>query len=164
MAVTLPRDGRYKPKVRRHDWDEVRARLEAEPGEWVKPLDDAMISSGSVSWLRRGGPLALQDIAPEIEYRLRHTVNSHLGSQAEGILYARWTPGEAAPPAYPGKMTNDQVREAREEYAAGGISQADLAAKYGMGLSGMNSVLRGHTRVDAGGPIHDRSKKKEQSA
>lgn len=149
MAVTLPREGRYKP--RSAQWEEARRRLEAEPGEWVMPLDER-ITKGSASWLRRSGPIALRDIREEVEYRLRETRVVD-GKSASGVLYARYTPGVKAPAYKSGLLSDEEVRAAREEYAAGEISQQSLAEKYGMSLTGMNGILNGHYRVSAGGPL-----------
>jgi hypothetical protein len=152
MAVDLPRDGRYMPAALRHDWAKMRERLVAEPGEWVIALDRE-VSNGSVSWLRRTGPLALREIKDEIEYRLRDTHALEGVTTRVGTLYAKWTPGQTAEPYKAGVLTDDQVVEVREAYAAGGVSQQTLAEKYGMSLSGMNSLLHGKVRVAAGGPL-----------
>lgn len=152
MAVTLPREGRYSPGVARHDWAEARRRLEAEPGEWVLPLDDE-VSNSSVSWLRARGPRALSDIRREVEYRLRNTRTPEGTSTAVGTLYARYTPGEPAPAYVRVHLTDDQVREIREMYAAGDVTQYDLADKFDVSNSTINSIVRGITHRDAGGPV-----------
>lgn len=151
MAVVLPRAGRYNPKVLLHDWDEARRRLEAEPGEWVLPLDNA-VSSGTVSWLRREGPVPLRDIHTEVEWRLRESRLVEGTTTLVGTLYARYTPGQKAAKYPPGMLTDEQVREARERYAAGGVSQYALSRDFGISLAGMNNILRGATRMAAGGP------------
>jgi hypothetical protein len=51
------------------------------------------------------------------------------------------------------KNTNAEVREIRERYAAGGISQPQLAKEYGLTLCGVNYIVVGKTRMSAGGPI-----------
>jgi hypothetical protein len=160
MAVTLPREGRYLPRETSYDWAEARRRLEAEPGEWVLPLD-APISSGAVGWVRRTGPVALRDIREEVEYRLRETVLNESGTVRSGTLYARWTPGQKAPEYQSGSMTDAEVLAAREAYAAGDVSQAALAEKYGVSGVGMHMILIGRSRADVGGPLHTpRSKEK----
>lgn len=65
-----------------------------------------------------------------------------LGSQSDNALDSvakgRW--------AKPGAVvTPDQVREIRARYAAGGITQMELAAEYGLGRSGINFILTRHT-------------------
>jgi hypothetical protein len=152
MAVTLPREGRYSPGVSRHDWAEARRRLEAEPNEWVLPVDDE-VSNGSVSWLRARGPRVLSDIRREVEYRLRETHTADGANTVVGTLYARYTPGQAAPPYVRVSLNDEQVREIREAYANGGVTQIVLADKYEVSNSTINAIVRGVTHRDAGGPV-----------
>lgn len=152
MAVVLPREGRYLPNTTRYDWSEMRRRLEAEPGEWVLPLE-AEVSNGTVSWLRKRGPILLADINHEIEYRLRGTHLAGNSSTVVGTLYARWTPGQTAPPYVRGDLTPEQVVAIREEYAAGGISQQALGDKHGVGTATINRIVRGLSYTTIGGPI-----------
>lgn len=58
--------------------------------------------------------------------------------------------GERAPRA---KLTNDQARKIRERYAAGGITQAALAAEYGLSTPGVTNIIQGYSYIEAGGPI-----------
>lgn len=51
------------------------------------------------------------------------------------------------------KLTNDQVREIRRRYAAGGVTQTALAAEYGLSRPGMTNIVLGHTYTEAGGLI-----------
>ena len=51
------------------------------------------------------------------------------------------------------KLTEADVVEARERYAAGGITQTDLADEYGISVVGMNRTLRGDHWAHAGGPL-----------
>lgn len=157
MAVTLPREGRYQPRSNQFDWEEARRRLEAEPNEWVLPLDK-QITNGSVSWLRRTGPIALRDIHDEIEFRMRDSKPTGTGSRAIGTLYARWTPGQKAPEYRAGLLSDEEVRAMREAYATGEVTQSALAEKYGMSNGGINTILHGRSRLAAGGPIIGASK------
>lgn len=158
MAVSLPREGRYLPRAMVNDWEEARRRLEAEPGEWVLPLD-GQVSSGIVSWLRRSGPIALADIREEVEYRLRDSTQLTKPRSRVGTLYARYTPGETAPEYVSGVMTDEQVVQARQAYATGEVTQRALAEQYGISPVGMHMILTGKSRLSAGGPIY----RKEQS-
>lgn len=51
------------------------------------------------------------------------------------------------------RLTSAQVRRARASYACGGISQIDLARRYGVSHAAMGNLLRGETYCDAGGPV-----------
>ena len=46
---------------------------------------------------------------------------------------------------YAAKLTEDQVRALRAEYAAGGISQAKLALKYGVSAVAVQRIVTGRT-------------------
>lgn len=50
-------------------------------------------------------------------------------------------------------LTDAQVRRLRKRYAAGGISQAELALQYGISQPGVCLMLIGQSRRRAGGPI-----------
>lgn len=52
------------------------------------------------------------------------------------------------------KITQQQAREMREAYAAGGSTVRGLAARYKLRNSAVEAVLKGRTWRDAGGPIH----------
>ena len=51
------------------------------------------------------------------------------------------------------RLTFAQVRRARSSYAGGGISQIDLARRYGLSHAAMGNLLRGESYRDAGGPV-----------
>lgn len=51
------------------------------------------------------------------------------------------------------KMTDEMVRSLRERYAAGGVSQPQLAREVGVSLSTLGSMLLGKTWKHAGGPV-----------
>lgn len=51
------------------------------------------------------------------------------------------------------RLTDEAIRKARELYARGGISQADLAHLFGVGETQMRMLLRGELRAGAGGPL-----------
>jgi transcriptional regulator with XRE-family HTH domain len=55
-------------------------------------------------------------------------------------------------------LSDESIREMRERYAAGGLSQNDLAKKYGLKQSSINSIILGKTRTDAGGPITNKGR------
>ena len=50
-------------------------------------------------------------------------------------------------------LTKDEVVEIRERYAAGGVSQRDLATEYGVAHSTVRVIVTGDTWADAPGPI-----------
>lgn len=50
------------------------------------------------------------------------------------------------------KMTEAQVAEARSRYAAGGITQGQLAREYGVAFQTMSKTLRGENRRSEDGP------------
>ena len=51
------------------------------------------------------------------------------------------------------RLPTDVVVEIRERYAAGGVSQRDLAAEYGVTSSKVNNLVTGKTYTNAPGPI-----------
>lgn len=57
--------------------------------------------------------------------------------------------GEAAPHS---KITEDDVVEIREEYAAGGVSQAEIGEDYGLTQRAVGQIVNGETWADAPGP------------
>jgi hypothetical protein len=54
----------------------------------------------------------------------------------------RWLPGELSPNH---KLTMEQARAIRAEYAAGGVTQTELAERYGMGQSAISDLLLGRS-------------------
>lgn len=79
-----------------------------------------------------------------------------LGTQAENmadmwrkgrgkIAHLRYV-GESHPRA---KVTDEQVRSIRREYAMRGVSQEALAARYGIGQSQVGRIVRGLGRANA---------------
>jgi DNA-binding MarR family transcriptional regulator len=46
------------------------------------------------------------------------------------------------------KLSTDQVREIREKYATGGITQRDLAERYGVSTKHISEILRGNKRKE----------------
>lgn len=66
--------------------------------------------------------------------------------------------GEAFPiPERPGKgtalLTDAQVVQIREQYAAGGVTDLELGLQYGVSRKVISSLLSGTSHPDAGGPI-----------
>lgn len=57
---------------------------------------------------------------------------------------------------YRALLTEAQVQEIRQQYAAGGITQAALGEMYGVSHRAVSKVVNGITYVDAGGPISRR--------
>jgi len=55
-------------------------------------------------------------------------------------------------------LSDADIQNMRERYAAGGISQNDLAKEYGLKQSSISSIILGKTRTDAGGPITNRGR------
>jgi len=53
------------------------------------------------------------------------------------------------------KLTNNQVSEIRETYAIGGVTQKQIAAKYGVSRSAISLIVRGDRRKVQGGPTAD---------
>lgn len=53
------------------------------------------------------------------------------------------------------KLTNKQVLEIREAYAIGGITQAQIAAKYGVSPVAISQIVRGSSRKTVGGETAD---------
>lgn len=51
-------------------------------------------------------------------------------------------------------LTDKQIQKARARYAAGGISQRELALRLGVSQSYLFEVLTGRIRRTAGGPLH----------
>jgi transposase-like protein len=51
------------------------------------------------------------------------------------------------------RLSDQDVRKARDLYAKGGVTQTDLAHLYGVGEAQMRSILRGERRPEAGGPL-----------
>jgi len=151
--MDLPRSGRYKSRDSKHDWFEARRRFEESPGEWVLPLDEPL-SSGTIAWLRTKGPIALEGMFQEIEWRLRHTHRQNPpNGTTMGVLYARWTPGQAPAEHRPGNLDPDQAQEMRQQYADGGVTQQQLSEEYGVALASVWNILHGRTYRYAGGPI-----------
>lgn len=69
---------------------------------------------------------------------------------AKGRNVAIPRPGERNPQA---RLTATQVRSARERYAAGSVSQDELAAELGVTQSNVSMIVAGQTWRTAGGPI-----------
>lgn len=55
-------------------------------------------------------------------------------------------------------FSNDEVTAIRQEYEAGGITQAELAEKYDSEVMTINSIITGKTYKEAGGPITKKGK------
>jgi hypothetical protein len=51
------------------------------------------------------------------------------------------------------RHTDDEVRHIRELYATGKVTQAQLAARYGVTKEWIGQVVRGERRKKAGGPL-----------
>lgn len=51
------------------------------------------------------------------------------------------------------RLSNAQVREIRQRYAAGGLKQADLAAAYGVSIPAISTVVTGKSYAEAGGSV-----------
>lgn len=62
-------------------------------------------------------------------------------------------PGPTEPARPRTQMTDPLARELREAYAAGGVSIAKLARRYGFGQELISKVLKGQTWKNAGGPL-----------
>lgn len=60
-------------------------------------------------------------------------------------------------------LTDDQVRELREEYAAGGVTHKELAARYAVTKATIQNIASGTTRKSAGGPITKRKTSTRES-
>jgi hypothetical protein len=70
-----------------------------------------------------------------------------------------WAGGEIREPLDRGaKLNPELVRNIRREYAAGGVTQLELGARYGVGESSIYAVVTGRTWLFAGGEIHERTK------
>lgn len=52
------------------------------------------------------------------------------------------------------KVTRADVLSIRESYAAGGVTQRDLAAQFGMSQLNISRIVRGVTWKEAGGPLY----------
>lgn len=55
-------------------------------------------------------------------------------------------------------LSNEQVTQMRELYAAGGITDLEIAMRYGMPRKTVSGLLSGTTYRDAGGPIRESRK------
>jgi hypothetical protein len=76
----------------------------------------------------------------------------HLCRQSDCVNVAHLeqvSPAENARRSRATKLTWEQVREIRARYAAGGISQPQLAREYGVVQGNISSVLLGKTWVEA---------------
>ncbi|MFB9558663.1 hypothetical protein [Streptomyces roseoviridis] len=60
---------------------------------------------------------------------------------------------ELVRPHGPRGLTNEQAREIRETYALGGVTDLELAMRFGVTRNVVTHVLTGDTYTDAGGPI-----------
>jgi hypothetical protein len=91
-------------------------------------------------------------------YNLDHLF---LGTRADNIAdmeakgRARKVRGEAHGLS---RLSDGEVRELRDLYAAGGVRQSDLAAQFAIGQTTVCEIVRGRTRADAGGLITIRGK------
>lgn len=56
------------------------------------------------------------------------------------------------------KLTTEQVEAIRERYAAGGVTQRQLADQHGVSQPTMHHLLTGRLYADAPGPIAPRQK------
>jgi hypothetical protein len=147
VVAEPPPNGRYRPRTHKYDWEEVRTRLTEHPAEWVLLLDE--VSKSAVPWLRKEGPVVLADIRREIEYVLRDTRAD--GERLVGTLYGRYTPGTPAPPAGAPVLTDEQVRDIREQ-VAGGRSRRSIALELGVHPTYVGRLVTGKSRPSAGGP------------
>jgi hypothetical protein len=87
-AATVSTAPPTKRRATKYDWDGARVVLEANPGLWVQVFDK--FTSGMYTFLRRGGPVALQEMGGNLQMSLR---NQYLVNKTKyGTLYLRWTP------------------------------------------------------------------------
>lgn len=77
-----------KRRPTKYDWDGARALLEKNPGLWVLVFD--RFTSGMYTFLRDGGPAAIQEMGGSLQLSLREQVAE--GKSKHGKLWLRWTP------------------------------------------------------------------------
>lgn len=53
------------------------------------------------------------------------------------------------------RLTDDQIQQIRDRYAAGGVRQAELAAEYGVVVDHISHIVRGDQWKDAEGVVLD---------
>lgn len=77
-----------KRRPTKYDWDGARTLLEGNPGLWVLVFDQ--FTSGMYTFLRDGGPVALQEMGGNLQLSLR---DQHMVEKTKyGKLWLRWTP------------------------------------------------------------------------
>jgi hypothetical protein len=77
-----------KRRPTKYDWDGARTLLEANPGLWILVFDE--FTSGMYSFLREGGPVALQEMGGNLQLSLRD--QWMVEKTKYGKLWLRWTP------------------------------------------------------------------------
>ena len=53
------------------------------------------------------------------------------------------------------KLTNQQIREIRERYAHGGVTQKELGLEYNVAFQTISQIVRGERRQNQSGPVAD---------
>jgi hypothetical protein len=79
-----------KRRPTKYDWDGARTLLETHPGLWVLVFD--RFTSGMYTFLREGGPVALQEMGGNLQLSLRDQVT--VEKTKYGKLWLRWTPDD----------------------------------------------------------------------
>lgn len=74
---------------------------------------------------------------------------------SKGRIYIREQGGESNASS---KLSSEQARSIREEYARGSVTQAELAGRHGVSISVISGIVLGKSYADAGGPITRRPK------
>lgn len=93
-----------------------------------------------------------QDNMTDKRVRKRSAVGAKNGTRTKPERVAR---GERHGNA---TLSDAAIKEMRERYAGGGLSQNDLSREYGITQAAINSIILGKTRSDAGGPITRRGR------
>ncbi len=120
------------------------------------PVRTQQVCAHRVAWELTNGPIPEgKNVCHRCDVRLCvNPAHLFIGTQAENLADMRAKGRQAAPEAHgrPGeahhnaKLTNQAVRDIRSRYAAGGVSQKDLAAEYSVsqGLIGLIGLIVTH--------------------
>ena len=171
-----------KPRTREQMAQRIRDNVDycAKTGCWNWKLSKNAAGYGLLKWSR---PSGLEQRAHRISYIIfkgeipegmivRHTCDNPscvnpahlvLGTHADNVQDKvdrnRQTKGEDV---HFSKVSEAQVVEIRERYAAGGVSQKELAAEYGLEGGTLHHLLTGKNWAHVGGPIHQPREHREQ--
>lgn len=146
--------GRFRPGgADTHDMGAHRAAWALDHGGEIPDGMDVLHSCDTPPCVRRGhlflgtnaDNMADRDAKGRQARGVRHGQRLHPERVARGDRQGLRRHPERAPMGERNawaKLTDDTVRAIRREYAAGGVRQVDLAARYGIAQTGISGIIR----------------------